>query len=1068
MKLKRVAAWGLALVMTLSLDVPGVSAASGAVDTTLPVKSTKEEQIDLVVNQGKLPGTNRTFFNETDDIRDWFNVSGYVAEGVQDRSQYYDEYVANGRKNTKNYVVVEEDGYWEKTTKEYITEEAYAALDEAAKANYRFVTAEEQFTTAFSTNPRVIQVNAKELELGFHYLEDNNIPMGPIGAVTDYNKSKPPITNPVIMNKAEGAAEGGVDNEMNGTGLSDLSLYSHLTLFSTTGCIIRHAGIDVGGCDDVIVRNFQFEGMYEWDDQTMDICGGKSFTTRKRYGWCNVSGNDSDNIWIDHCTFGYAFDGNLDFKNGSSFSVTWCQFGVQDISTNDETPVTVSNVDGKAQYSGTRWNESNGSELWKNILYMEEIYQLYKAGLLAEGNQYYFYTKYRDQGATPQEILRYAAMHSKVHLGGSGESSFYTNVDEKITLGFNYYTSVIQRIPMIRQGNGHMYNCIVDNTDFTTKTAAMKAKGIDLGYSSFISVNNARDGASIGSDTCIFKEVEPCTGVEYQGVEDQSGSIGDKWQSIIAPMVNHNVVVNSRVVKSDGTDYTGSSWDNNGENAFTKSRWTWKDKKSLGDFKWSKWKNQDVLATFSNITNQLEGDESKVFAYVANDWNAYYNDFYEGSYELGYDYQCFDLDEVESKVMTYGGAMDKLYGEDGTALDYIQPINKTTLEEQYGKKVTIDTDGATVTGKDNNVYYVKNGESVDLPTASEMTKAGYEFAGWKKGSYVDGQLVLGDFLAAPDVKVTVTAPASGYEEETYYAIWNIKTYGVTFNSMGGTDVDTVLRVENNQTINSAGGFPADPTKTNATFEGWFKYTPETQTYGTKVLANAKVTDDMTLYAKWKNTISFNTDGGTEIADKKVLSGAKVGSVTAPEKEGYTFEGWFTDAEFTKSFDVKNDIVMEPMTLYAKFVLDAVTVSFETGFDDVTVEPVQIPIGATGSAIVAIDPPVATDDSIEFKGWYMEEECTTPFDPEAVITQDMTLYAKWGAKGILGDADGNGAVTAEDALAILKSVVGAAQEEYHAENADVDGNGSVTAEDALGVLKKVVGAITDFSELRQPQ
>lgn len=57
----------------------------------------------------------------------------------------------------------------------------------------------------------------------------------------------------------------------------------------------------------------------------------------------------------------------------------------------------------------------------------------------------------------------------------------------------------------------------------------------------------------------------------------------------------------------------------------------------------------------------------------------------------------------------------------------------------------------------------------------------------------------------------------------------------------------------------------------------------------------------------------------------------------------------------------------------------------------------------------------------------------------------------------GDADGNGQITAEDALSILKQVVGIEQESYVAELADVDGNTEITAEDALAVLKHVVGS-----------
>lgn len=60
---------------------------------------------------------------------------------------------------------------------------------------------------------------------------------------------------------------------------------------------------------------------------------------------------------------------------------------------------------------------------------------------------------------------------------------------------------------------------------------------------------------------------------------------------------------------------------------------------------------------------------------------------------------------------------------------------------------------------------------------------------------------------------------------------------------------------------------------------------------------------------------------------------------------------------------------------------------------------------------------------------------------------------------LGDVNQDGLVTAEDALDILKSVVGLLEaDETFKTLGDMDGNGEITAEDALEVLKKVVGLI----------
>ena len=1056
MKLKRIAAWGLAITMTLSLDIPGVNAASGVIDTTLTPATadsgdevlSKDDQIALAKGSegtpGQIPGTTREFFTGGEDIREWFNVSGYAAAGVQDRSEYYEEYKANGSKNTKNYIVVEEDGYWN-ASKAYISKETYETLSSSQKSAYSKATAEAQFAYALSQKPKVIQVNAEKLELGWKYLEEIGVSSNDITKVTD---KVDPITSPVLMEK----------------GLSDVGLYSHLTIFSTTGCKIRHGGLDLGGCEDVIVRNFQFEGMYEWDEPTYK---GSSYDSHKRFGWCNVSCNDSDNIWVDHCTFGFAFDGNLDAKNGSTVSVTWCKFGVQDLSTNGE----------ENRNPLPKWNESEGSELWKNILYMEECYQEYVADHNKTDKYFPEYYSLRGKdagnGATPKQIMEYAAFHSKVHLVGSGEGDFYTNVQEKITLAFNTYTSVIQRMPLVRSGNGHMYNCIVDNTELKKHTDAISANpnaSMKEFYSGYVSVNNPRNGASIGTDTSIFKEVTPVSGAETQGYDLKN--VNENWIKVVTPMVNHSLVVNSRVSMADKEDsynkkedgyYEGSSWDNNGENLFTTGdgKWTWVNKNSIGDWKWGKWEGlEKFLNTGAFDNNKIS---ATILATFASNPTGLYNTYYKGQYELEYDYKCFNLDDVEDKLEEYGGAKANLYEaadeEEQDPLDYIQPYNDKTMSA-YAKKVVLSTDGGTVTDKDDNTYYLKAGDTITLPTAEEITKYGYDFLGWKKGVYAGGKLVLDE-----EVLTDTTIKSEGNEfTEYYFAQWKKHIFSVKFVVINGTELETIkeLPVEYERRINAEGGSPTPSPKEGATFLGWYEdYDPETQTFGAYIPDNTTVLKDMLLYAKWNNTITFETNGGTEIESRRVESGETIGSIADPTKEGVIFAGWYKDAEFTEPFDPKTDKVMDPMTLYAKWVEGLVTVSFETGMEGVTMDAIDVEVGATGSAILAVDPPKDSKGVRVFGGWYYDEKYENAFDPEAEITENITLYAKWK---LLGDVDDNGLIEADDALVILKVKAGQTPEKYVEEAADVDNNGLIEADDALGILKLKAGNIKDFSEL----
>ena len=65
------------------------------------------------------------------------------------------------------------------------------------------------------------------------------------------------------------------------------------------------------------------------------------------------------------------------------------------------------------------------------------------------------------------------------------------------------------------------------------------------------------------------------------------------------------------------------------------------------------------------------------------------------------------------------------------------------------------------------------------------------------------------------------------------------------------------------------------------------------------------------------------------------------------------------------------------------------------------------------------------------------------------------------KFLLGDVDGDGEVTADDALAILKYLAGLKQETFVGEAADCDKDEKITADDALAILKYLVGIIKLF-------
>ena len=67
-----------------------------------------------------------------------------------------------------------------------------------------------------------------------------------------------------------------------------------------------------------------------------------------------------------------------------------------------------------------------------------------------------------------------------------------------------------------------------------------------------------------------------------------------------------------------------------------------------------------------------------------------------------------------------------------------------------------------------------------------------------------------------------------------------------------------------------------------------------------------------------HTVTFNSNGGSEIAPKEVVSGLKIKAPSTPTKDKYFFRGWYEDDTFSIPFDFNNTPITSDMTLYAKW------------------------------------------------------------------------------------------------------------------------------------------------------
>lgn len=67
----------------------------------------------------------------------------------------------------------------------------------------------------------------------------------------------------------------------------------------------------------------------------------------------------------------------------------------------------------------------------------------------------------------------------------------------------------------------------------------------------------------------------------------------------------------------------------------------------------------------------------------------------------------------------------------------------------------------------------------------------------------------------------------------------------------------------------------------------------------------------------KHTVTFNSNGGSAITPATVTDGMTAAKPVNPTREGYTFGGWYTDAELTNAYDFSRPVTGD-ITLYAKW------------------------------------------------------------------------------------------------------------------------------------------------------
>ena len=228
-----------------------------------------------------------------------------------------------------------------------------------------------------------------------------------------------------------------------------------------------------------------------------------------------------------------------------------------------------------------------------------------------------------------------------------------------------------------------------------------------------------------------------------------------------------------------------------------------------------------------------------------------------------------------------------------------------------------------------------------------FTRAGYTQVGW---STVDGGEKVYGF---EDIYTK-------NEALTLYPVWNTNKYTITFDTNGGSEIAPIT-----QDYGTEITAPDNPTRKGYTFKGWDKEIPETMP-----------AENITVKAQWEinqYTITFDTNGGSEIAPITQDYGTEITAPDNPTRKGYTFKGW--DKEIPKTMPAEN------ITVKAQWEINQYTITFDTNGGS-EIAPITQDYG---TEITAPDKP--TRKGYTFIGWDKAIPATMP-------AENITVKAQW--------------------------------------------------------------------------
>ena len=330
----------------------------------------------------------------------------------------------------------------------------------------------------------------------------------------------------------------------------------------------------------------------------------------------------------------------------------------------------------------------------------------------------------------------------------------------------------------------------------------------------------------------------------------------------------------------------------------------------------------------------------------------------------------------------------------------------------------LDTNGNYPTGTNK---YVRNSEVTVLDNIGStlLAKNDHIFIGWS----TDPNATTVEYMPSDTFNITA--------DTVLYAVWEANTYNITYSYTGTvpSNAPTVPASETDVPLGTAKQVADAPTLPGYIFSGWTSTDVTPAADGSYLMPNKSVEFTGSWTTKSVVVTYKNNFDSTDTSDFTKESGTYGATLiitgTTPVNDGYTFGGWYkeqvctnpwyfsnrnngveaitgTALELTVANGVQNATTSPILTLYAKWIPNEYTVSYDANYPDV----VSAETGsmtdqtATYNENLTLTSNAFTKVGYTFIGWKTTADGTDvdyvdgyTFSPWQFVS-DLTLYAQW--------------------------------------------------------------------------